>query len=155
MAEDAPGANLFTVSLTAGGVTESFVPSVLNVRAGNLIVHFEYRTTGALSSLIVSDAIDGGATRHISAFQVLDTGALLLQISTAGETGGAGDHSLSAGFESEGTVTITRTANLALATGHERRPLPGHVTTTEPVVIRKETPSPCTMTYMVVEATAG
>ena len=155
VAEDAPGANLFTVSLTAGGVTESFVPSVLNVRADNLIVHFEYRTTGDLASLIVSDAIDGGATRHISAFQVLDTGALLLQISTAGETGGAGDHSLSAGFESGGTVTITRTANVALATGSERRPLPGHVTTTEPVVIRKDTPSPCTMTYMVVEATAG
>ena len=154
VANDATDVNMFSLSLTAGGVTESFVPNIMDVGATSITFNFVFRAGGThLSSLIVADEIDGGAVRHVANFTVTNAGLLTMDISETG-AGGAG-HDLSAAFESGGTVTMTRTANAPLTTGHERRAMSQHVTTTVPTVIRKDTPSPCTMTYMVVEATVG
>ena len=148
------GANLFTITLAIGGTTQSMVCSRMDIASTTVTL---YPTRNATNIVTAPFLIPEGGPRYVAALIVANTSnRITLQIApdltAAGSTSG---NNLITGFETGGSVAVTRTAPAPLVTGHERRDLPDHVTTSSPVVIRKDTPSPCTLTYMVVEATTG
>ena len=148
------GANLFTITLAIGSTTQSVVCSRMDIASTTVTL---YPTRNATNLLTAPFLINGTGTRYVAALIVANTGnRITLQIApTTTATGSDTGNNLITGFETGGSVAVTRTAPAPLVTGHERRPLPTNVSTGSPVVIRKDTPSPCTMTYMVVEAATG
>ena len=151
---DVYGANLFTITLTVGANTKSVVCNGMDVGANSVTLGVPRIAANLLPAAFL---VGGTGTRYVAGLIVANTSnRITLQIAPDTTTAaGTADARLIAGFESGGSVTVARTPNAALATGHERRPMPLHVSTTEPTVIRKDTPSPCTMTFLVSEATVG
>ena len=149
-ADGAYGGNRFTQTLVSGGVTQTITAHAWDLDASSIALVFPYRPANQIHSTIA-----GGATRFPAGTNVTNLGQVTLMFDVGGGSGAGAGHDLSGDFEASGTLTLTYTHPAPLVTGHERRPLPTNVTTSSPVVIRKDTPSPCTMTYMVVEATTG
>ena len=152
------GGNLFTVTLTAGAATHTQTCDELTIEANRVVLSFE-RSPATL--LPTGFRASGGDTRYAASIYFSDSGyaqAYEVRVQVAPDlttSSTTADARLNATWESSGTVTVTRTPNAPLVTGQERRPLPTHITYTEPTVVRKDTPSPATMTWLVAEATVG
>ena len=149
-ADGAYGGNRFTQTRVSGGVPQTITAHTWALDASSISLVFPYRTANQIHSTIA-----GGATRFPAGTIVTNLGQVTLMFDVGGGSGAGAGHDLSGDFEASGTLTLTYTHPAPLVTGHERRPLPTNVPPSSPVVIRKDTPSPCTMTYMVVEATTG